>query len=117
MLEDLVTVTKNTEATLRETRALTAVIEPHLQRFTSGEAAIGKLDLTQTLGSLNALTDRSLSLVRELRGALPADPARSIAVLEHRLDRVVRRWIIYVLMAALAWTAFFWCAYFLVRRL
>jgi hypothetical protein len=117
LLHDLVAVTRNATAALRETRALTAAVEPHLLRFTEAGAAPSGPGLAQTLESLNTLTDRSLSLVRELRAAADAVPASAIDAAEQRVDRVVRRWVIYVLSAGLIWTAFFWVAFFVVWRL
>lgn len=117
MLEDVVSLTHNATAAVRETRALAEVVEPHLQRLTSSKGPREGRDPAKLLDSASRLTEQSLSLVRELRGAMPGDPARTIAALEQRLDRVLRRWILYILMGAFAWTAFFWCAYFLVRRL
>ena len=118
LLGDIVTMTNNATAALRETRELVDVVEPHVRSFaTSRGPSRDGPDIAQMLASADRVTESSLSLVRELRGAVPDDPARTFAALEQRLDRVLRRWILYVVMAAAAWTAFFWFGYFLVRRL
>ena len=113
MLADLVALTSNAQATVRETHAIAEMVEPHLDRFTKAGGSQSGPGMAKMLESANRLTEQSLALVRELRGALPGDPERTIDAVEQRVDHAVRRWIIYVLMAALAWTAFFWCAYFL----
>jgi hypothetical protein len=117
-LDEVVTLSDNARAAIVETRLLAQQLEPHIDRITKTDGAPREgQDPVHMLESANRLTESSISLVRELRGAVPDDPARTIAAIEERVDRALRRWILYVLAAAVAWAAFFWCAYFMVRRL
>jgi hypothetical protein len=118
ILDDVVTLSDNARAAIVETRMLAEQLEPHIDRVIKpqGPPREGR-DPAQLLESANRLTETSLSLVRELRGALPGDPARTLAAIQERADRVLRRWMLYGLIVGCAWAAFFWCAYFIVRRL
>jgi hypothetical protein len=118
ILEDVRALTDTATTAVRETHALAELVEPHLHRFAqAGEPSRERRDPTELLESANRLTQSSLSLVRELRGTMPDDPARTIAAIEQRLDRVVRRWLLYAVTAAFACAAFFWLTYFLLMRL
>ena len=116
MLADLLELTDRAGAAAHEGRMLVAAADPQLDRLTEAEYRELVLGMNSTLESANRLTDRSLLLVREMRGALPNDPERSIAAIEERVDGVLRRWVVYLLIVGFAWSVFFWGGYAVVKR-
>jgi hypothetical protein len=88
-----------------------------LERLTEADGRELILGMNATLQSANRLADRSLLLMREARGSLPSDPERSLAAIEQRVDSVLRRWVVYLLIVGFGWAAFFWTGYAIVKRL
>jgi hypothetical protein len=117
MLTDLVELTSSARAAAHEGRMLMAAADPQLQRLTEADGRELVLGMNATLQSANRLADRSLLLMREARGSLPSDPERSLAQIEQRVDSVLRRWVVYLLIVGFGWAVFFWSGYAVVKRL
>ena len=116
ILADLMDLTSSAGAAAHEGRMLMAATDPQLQRLTQADGRELVLGMNSTLESANRLADRSLLLIREMRGSVPSDPERSIAALEARVDTVLRRWVIYLVIIGFAWAVFFWSGYAIVKR-
>jgi hypothetical protein len=117
VLADLVELTSNAGAAAHEGRMLMAATDPQLERLTEADGRELVLGMNATLQSANRLADRSLLLMREARGSLPSDPERSLAQIEQRVDSVLRRWVVYLLIVGFGWAVFFWSGYAVVKRL
>jgi hypothetical protein len=117
MLTQLVELTDRAGAAAHEGRMLVAAADPQLERLTDAKNRDLILGMNGTLESANRLADRSLLLMREMRGALPNDPERSMAAIEARVDGMLRRWVVYLLIIGFAWAVFFWSGYAVVKRL
>jgi hypothetical protein len=131
MLADLVKLASHGEAGAREGRLLVADLEPLLDRLlgTNGRepagagtgAGAGEVErvagVVTVLDSANQLTDRSLTLLREARASIPADPDKTFTAIDRRIDTVARRWVVYALVVGFGWALFFWSGYFVVKRL
>ena len=117
VLADLVELTSNAAAAAHEGRMLMAATDPQLERLTEADGLELVLGMNATLQSANRLADRSLLLMREARGSLPSDPERSLAQIEQRVDSVLRRWVVYLLIVGFGWAVFFWAGYAVVKRL
>lgn len=117
MLDNLMELTGRAEAAAHEGRMLMAAADPQLQRLNYADNRELLVGMNSTLESATRLADRSLLLMREMRGSLPNDPERSIAEVEARVDGVLRRWVVYLLIVGFAWSVFFWSGYAVVKRL
>jgi hypothetical protein len=124
LVADLSELTSNAGATAHEARLLLAAVEPLIERFAPadggarGAADVEKVSgVTDALEAANQLTEHSLELVRELRTAMPDDPERTVAAIERRVDRNVRRWVGYALLIGLGWAVFFWSGYVVAKRI
>jgi hypothetical protein len=124
LIADLSELTSNAGATAHEARLLLAAAQPLIDRFAPadrGARGAGDVErvsgMTDTLDSAKQLTEHSLELVRELRTAMPDDPERTVAVIEQRVDRNVRRWVGYALLVGFGWAVFFWSGYVVAKRI
>ncbi len=117
MLSELIELTDRAGTTAQEARMLMAAVDPALQRVTAPDNRELITGMAGTLDSANRLAERSLYLVREMRGSLPSDPEQTLSSLEQRADAALRRWIVYLLILGFAWSLFFWSGYVLVKRL
>jgi len=117
MLAQLMELTSSAGAAAHEGRMLMAATDPQLQRMTETDGRELILGMNSTLESANRLADRSLLLMREMRGSLPSDPEQSFAAIEQRVDSALRRWLVYLSIAGFAWAVFFWTGYAVVKRL
>ena len=79
VLDNLMELTNSAGAAAHEGRMLVAAADPQLERLTYAENRDLVMGMNSTLESANRLADRSLILMREMRGSLPNDPERSIA--------------------------------------
>jgi hypothetical protein len=109
----------------RETRMLLVQLEPLLARIEQLSKAAAKSDraahehgasIQQTMATAERLTDKTTTILRELRALSPEDPGRMLDGLEQRSDRLVRRWIGYLVLLGAAWAVLLWGGYFVVKR-
>jgi hypothetical protein len=56
-----------------------------------------------------------LATVREVRALAASDAAKALATIEQRTDRVVRRWIVYLMVLGVVWSGTFWGGYYLAK--
>jgi len=131
MLKDLVAISNNAASAARETRLLVETSEPYLAHLTSAsdeEAHGGErqavrgadeedaLSLREALVRIEAISDRALALVREVRASVPADPQATVIALEQRIDGMTQRIALCALIVGIGWAAAFWSGYYLVKR-
>jgi len=123
LVGDLAHLTSDATGAAREARLLLAEAEPLLAIVAgerSADEASGTLDhppLQQALATAERLTDKNVTLLRELRALAPEQPGRMLDAIERRGDRVVRRWIGYLVLLGAAWALLFWGGYLIVKRL
>jgi hypothetical protein len=123
MLKDLVTVSNNAASAARETRLLVESSEPYLEYLVGDERQgvrgtdeEGAHSLRDALVRLEAISERALALVREVRASVPQDPHATMIVVEQRVEGMARRIALYGLIVGIAWAAAFWIGYYLVKR-
>jgi hypothetical protein len=106
------------ESAVRESEELAVAWHPYLEWLSARGADGGQpVSLNDTLASANQLTDTSLELVRELRDATPEHPGPLIANIEHRVDHVAQRALMYLVLLGFAWSVLFWGGYLVVKRI
>jgi hypothetical protein len=123
MLKDLVAVSNNAASAARETRLLVESSEPYLAYLVGDERqGVRGTDeedahsLRDALVRLEAISERALALVREVRASVPQDPQATMVVVEQRIEGMARRIALYGLIVGIAWAAVFWSGYYLVKR-
>ena len=123
LVGDLAQLISDAKGAAREARLVLVEAEPLFAIVAGrspGDEASGTPDhppLLQALATAERLTDKNVTLLRELRSLAPEDPDRMLDAIEHRGDRVVRRWIGYLVLLGAAWALLFWGGYFIVKRL
>lgn len=135
MLKDLLAISNNAASAARETRMLVESSEPLLARLTGnpdldrahGDERVGvsgtdkdvprdALSLRDALLRVDSISQRALTLVREVRAGVPAHPEETMKLVEQRVDDMARRIAIYALLVGLGWAVAFWGGYYVVKR-
>jgi hypothetical protein len=135
LLADLSQIANDSGKTVRETHMLLRDLAPYLDKLTmskdgvpssapvpagtgaGSDSAEFSSGVNGTIERANQLVEQSLALTREVRASIPHDMARVAAGAEERADLLVRRWIVYALLAGIAWSVVFWSGYLVVKRL
>jgi hypothetical protein len=125
MVDDISHMTTNAANAAHETRMLLAQLEPFLTKVENLTTGAGGGDASgpdrgasvkEILASSERLTDKAVTILREIRALAPDQPGHVLDALEHRSDRIVRRWIGYLVLLGAAWAILFWGGYFVVKR-
>lgn len=121
-LRELAALSSHAAEAARETRLLAEAAEPYLEYVGGTEdvdaqaLARRRATLLETLARVDRISERSVLLLQELRRTLPGDPDRAITEVEQRVDGLVRRWMLYLLLLGAGWSGLFWGGYYLVKR-
>lgn len=117
LLEQSTALMHDAVLTVRESEELAVAWRPYLDWLSDrGHPGEEPVSLHDSLESANRLTDNSLTLVRELKGAAPKDGTAVLDQLEGRLDRIAKRGLLYLILLGFAWSVLFWGGYLVVKR-
>lgn len=123
VLHELTVLTGNATLAAREAHALLQAGGPYLELLSHNGAQPGDTtgargkNLAEMLGKLDRISERSVTLLRDLRETLPTDPRAAADEIEARVDGLARRWLGYLLALGAGWSACFWGGYYVVKRL
>ncbi len=112
MLEDVSALLAKAQRTSSETRALAEEMGPLVDR---AAALVESGKLERTLATTDRVTERTLTLVRELRAMDPGEPD-VLAAVEARAERMIRRAMLYAALAGAFVSVVFWAGYVVARR-
>jgi hypothetical protein len=118
MVNDLAVLAERTESTVRETRDLLAALDPlvtYATRPSTEAGAAGRTGLSHALDTSNQLLDKTNALLDRTE-KLAAGADRPLQRASEQADRMVRRWVAYLVILGAAWSLFFWGGYYLVKR-
>ena len=112
LVHELVLLANDSHATLTEARATLDALPPLLEQVPPQE------DVREMLGSMDRLVDRTHQVLEDLNALVPegGEAGPALSMLEDRADRMVRRWIAYLLVLGAAWSLFFWVGYYVFKR-
>lgn len=112
LVHELVLLANDSHATLTEARATLDALPPLLEQVPPHE------DVREMLGSMDRLVDRTHHVLEDLNALVPegGEAGPALSMLEDRADRMVRRWIAYLLVLGAAWSLFFWVGYYVFKR-
>jgi hypothetical protein len=126
LTEKLVDLAQNSRSAANEARAALEAMEPLLARLPPQDELRATLDSANRLtertqdvvGAAGRLAERTQTILEELRTLVPkGEVAPTLTALETRVDRLVRRWVFYLVLLGAAWSVFFWGGYYVFKRL
>jgi hypothetical protein len=115
LVRDLSELAARSQSAAREARRLLEALDPVIAYATQPSAQAGNTTLNHTLDRSNQLVDKTLLLLDRTE-KLTAGSREPLRVAAEQADRLVRRWIVYLIVLGAAWSIFFWGGYYLVKR-
>lgn len=118
VVNDLATLAGRAESAAREARELVAALDPLVTYATQPSTepgASGESGLSHALRTSDRLLDKATTLL-DRSEKLAAGAERPLQLARDQADRMVRRWIGYLVILGAAWSVFFWGGYYLVKR-
>lgn len=129
LLHDVLLLSDKARSLVQETEKLARTLEPLFPKRSEKvdapaiERVAGQSNgessgssMSETLATVNEIADRTLRILHEARELAPEDLERRVDVVEQRADRMIRRWLGYLLALGAGLSFFFWGGYFIVKR-
>jgi hypothetical protein len=126
LVHELVELADTSRGTAAETRAALEALAPLVARSSPpGErektlASVSQVmeSTHETVTAAERLTERTQAILAELHTLLPkGEVATVLSTIEARVDRLARRWIVYLVLLGAAWSLLFWGGYFVFKQL
>lgn len=118
LVNDLAVLVARAESAAREARELVKELDPLVTYATQPSAepgASGRSGLERALDTSDRLLDKANILLNRSE-KLAAGAKGPLQLASEQADRMVRRWIAYLLILGAAWSVLFWGGYYLVKR-
>lgn len=113
LVTDTVTLVQSSERALREAGKLVESLRPMLEGRELDWTMVPTLE--RVLGAANELTERSRLLLQEVRALAPEKQPPAVAV-SRGVDKLVRRWLIYIGLLGALLILLFWGGYIVAKR-